>query len=450
MTLTWLLIGCISPADISARLDQDGDGFERDVDCDDANPNVHPGAEELCNNGIDDDCDQITRCRWSGTVAFAAHTISTDAIPSHLSTFAAGDFNGDGGEEVALGSWAGDIHIVSLAADQGRLEVASVPLGQPHAHLSLADVDSDGFADLILDVGADGGLQGRSGNAEARIRLAPDWTAESAGVAPTEWPRFSWLPGASPRLLATAEPSDQAFMLEGWTAPGANGEPERMVAHPLTHGRWRPYAACDLLTIGACDVFLVDPTSPDLLAARILRWTESHVENIETTGSALLAWTEPAPLLFPARQGDVNGDGVMDLVLARGSFVAGQPSAVHILTGPLGSSDVHIPSQPGFTRGPHATQLQSVALPDLDRDGKADIVVADGDGENTTLRISYGPGPTEALSFVEFDAVISVPSSGIASTGLLAADMDGDGDEELVVIVRGPQTQVFVLQGDSQ
>ncbi len=36
--------------------DSDNDGWPADQDCDDSDPNVHPGAPEFC-NGVDDDCD---------------------------------------------------------------------------------------------------------------------------------------------------------------------------------------------------------------------------------------------------------------------------------------------------------------------------------------------------------------------------------------------------------
>jgi hypothetical protein len=36
--------------------DRDGDGAAADVDCDDGNPSIHPGAPEVCGDGIDQDC----------------------------------------------------------------------------------------------------------------------------------------------------------------------------------------------------------------------------------------------------------------------------------------------------------------------------------------------------------------------------------------------------------
>lgn len=46
-------------------VDADGDGFGPDVDCDDTDPAVHPGAVEVPGDGIDNDCDPDT-CAGSG------------------------------------------------------------------------------------------------------------------------------------------------------------------------------------------------------------------------------------------------------------------------------------------------------------------------------------------------------------------------------------------------
>jgi VCBS repeat-containing protein len=44
----------------AASTDLDADGFKASLDCNDKDPNVNPGAAEMCSNGVDDDCNPAT------------------------------------------------------------------------------------------------------------------------------------------------------------------------------------------------------------------------------------------------------------------------------------------------------------------------------------------------------------------------------------------------------
>jgi len=78
LAATVALLGCPSTDDTGLEaVDADGDGYLPAVDCNDEDPAVHPGAEEVCDE-TDNDCDGLV------------DTGSTDATPYYP------DLDGDG------------------------------------------------------------------------------------------------------------------------------------------------------------------------------------------------------------------------------------------------------------------------------------------------------------------------------------------------------------------
>jgi hypothetical protein len=105
--------------------DDDGDGFGDiaggtstcdpapglvDVggDCDDSDSAVNPDAEEVCNDGVDNDCDgSPNHCVWDSAVdltdhvgVWGAETFSWLGVAG-----ATGDLDGDGIDELYVGSY---------------------------------------------------------------------------------------------------------------------------------------------------------------------------------------------------------------------------------------------------------------------------------------------------------------------------------------------------------
>ena len=51
---------------VAPPVDGDRDGFTIDLDCDDNDPDIFPGAVDICRDGIDQDCDGKDRTKGKG------------------------------------------------------------------------------------------------------------------------------------------------------------------------------------------------------------------------------------------------------------------------------------------------------------------------------------------------------------------------------------------------
>ena len=111
--VTASLVGCpsIGPDYGVVVEDGDGDGWVGAEDCDDGAPAVHPDADELCDDGVDNDCDgavddddvdceEPDRPLWAGFSKAAAQMLGvwvgdTDSWVADYSGWGA-DRDGDG------------------------------------------------------------------------------------------------------------------------------------------------------------------------------------------------------------------------------------------------------------------------------------------------------------------------------------------------------------------
>ncbi len=175
-------------------VDGDGDGFGNDsssclceaaepyqvtvsADCDDADPAVNPGVEEICDNGVDDDCDGAAGdCGLSGDHSVSeAGAVLLGAANDGRAGFvvsAVGDVTGDGVPDMVVGAYnadessghaylvpgpiSGDLSLDTFATWSG--EDSQHKLGRDVANTG--DVTGDGQADLVFGAPKHGSSRG--------------------------------------------------------------------------------------------------------------------------------------------------------------------------------------------------------------------------------------------------------------------------------------------------
>jgi len=408
--------------------DSDGDGFgdpdeeqlactepadhgSDDSDCDDTDAEVYPGAPERCGNGLIDDCDSTTAdaeavCdldtdAWS-TSAPESWTGSSTADRLGRS-LAMGDLDGDGLAEVIVGAYthgsddAGAVFL-SFGATSGPGEWGATLSGgavRDYAGQSVAavgDIDGDGWSDLA--VGAHGHDAGGSTSGVAHLVFGPitgdrtlgddlDWTGESAG--------------------------DRA----GWAMSAAGDHDGDGLAELLVGAPWADGGA----------VYLVG-SSEDTLGAKASLTAEGITDRF---GKSV------------AGGGDIDGDGVDDLVVGAPASSSGA-GAAYIFLGPL-SGDVDasdaeeiITSSAGDYFG------TSVALAgDVDGDGLEDVWGGghrddQGASETGSAWLFLGPATGASSTSLADAALYGVSKKDWLGYALAAAgDIDADGHADVLL-----------------
>jgi hypothetical protein len=135
--------------------------------------------------------------------------------------------------------------------------------------------------------------------------------------------------------------------------------------------------------------------------------------------------------------GDINGDGNLDLVVAN-SCVNGSNCANGVVSVLLGNGDGTFKSAANYDSG--GSQAQSIALEDLNRDGKLDVVVANYCGSGIECFIGTSLTGVVGVLLGNGDGtlkpVVGYGSGGYAAYALAIGDVNGDGKPDLIAANR--------------
>jgi hypothetical protein len=411
-------------------VDADGDGWADADDCDDADPNVHPGASEVCQNGVDDNCDgDPTPCALDGAYGpdDAAAVILGVELDAEAGRALAGlgDTDGDGLGAFAIGARgaAGGAGQVGLwggpLSGTVRLDAAPVALtGAPgdQAGRSLAapgDLDGDGLADLLVGgVGAEG---------DGRVWVLHGPLTGSAALAER----------ADAAMLPLAPGRGAGLALAAAGDVTGDGLPDLLVGLPRADGT-APGAGAALLLPGPFDGD-IDPDAG--------HWLEGESPD-DFAGAAL------------AGPGDIDGDGVADvLVGAWGHDAVGTfGGRAYVLLGPV-DDDTDLGDADAIVDGADTWDVLGFAVGgagDTDGDGHADIVLGayghDAGGLSSGAAWVFtapldATNLDDATASLRGDAVDTAAGWSVGSAG----DTDGDGMADVLVGAPGEGTAALLL-----
>jgi len=453
-------------------------------DCDDGNATVYPGAAEICNDGVVQDCgaseaEARAECALAGDVTLGSDGLSLhgDEAGDRLgAALAAGSFldaptlavgapgrtsNGRGSGSVWLTTeTTGE---VDVAASATRVDGLATGVSFGAALANPGDVDGDGLDDLLVGSPEDDVAGNQAGAAWILRSPVSSGPASAVGwqlLGAAEGDRA----GASVAGLGDVTGDGVADWAVGAWSADSNG-PEAGAVYLYT----RPIASGG--SLGSADLVLSGASAYQYAGwsvagagdvdgdglGELLVGTPKDVVGGADAGAAYLvatpasgslgthgvAWRGAAGELAGtavAGSGDVNGDGYADLAVGAPS-AAGGAGAVYLLAGPAlsggslaSAGTVLVGLSPGDAAG------TSVAgLGDVDGDDRADLLVG-GPGLDAVASEAGGawlvvaPGAGTVYLSLAAATLAGPAADGLAGSAVATAgDLDEDGFPDLFV-----------------
>ena len=289
---------------------------------------------------------------------------------------------------------------------------APFPLGMIPTMLAYSDLNNDGKLDLVAASPSSSASIVLFGNGDGTFQqpayYAAANTAGSVAVLPLD-------DGTS--LLVTTDQLSGNLWLSVVSPEGSIGAPPLYLVGGMPTG----VAVADLNGDGLPDVVVTGGSSD----VSVLLGQKSG----PLGGPAGYSLGQPSPMPQAVAVGDLNNDGKPDVVVAS-TGQAGNPGLVSVL---LGKGD-------GTFEPPNSTDVnqtaQSIALADLNGDGKLDAVVAAYGSQSSFAGTDPGgivvlPGKGDGT----FQTPQKLTVSGLHPEAVAVADLNGDGIPDIAAVM---------------
>jgi uncharacterized protein (TIGR02145 family) len=345
--------------------------------------------------------------------SFAARVAySTGTNPTSV---AVGDLDGDGKPDLAVTNFAANTVSVFRNTSTGETisfdaEVHFATGTHPHS-VAIGDIDGDGKPDLaVANNGTDNVSVLRNTSTSGTISFAAQSVFSIGYSAGPSSVAIGDIDGDGKPDLAVANLNVNTVSVFRNTSIGGAISFASQTVYSTGSG---PFS----VVIGDVD----GDGKPDLAVANNTSNNVSILRNTSTSGSigfaAQLAFTTGTSPLSLAI-GDVDGDGKPDLAVANSGY-----NTVSVLKNTSTSNAVSFATQEVYTTG---TNPQSVAIGDLDGDSKPDLAVANKDITVSVLKNTCTSGSLNFAAKVDYANVAIAHSVAIG-------DVNGDGKPDLAV-----------------
>ncbi len=402
------------------------------TDCNDGAAAAHPGAAEVCDDGLDNDCDpDPTTCEWSGSRGvkdeydFRGYGTDANYAVGH-SIANNGDFDGDGLDDVVVGQ---AYHDEGTKADVGRFFLWYGAVGT---------ADTIDTADLVVT----GGTTVANDQFGWMSRFAGDVDGDGLDdLLSSAWRAETDDRGRAYLFLGGTAPASVTDAFASFTAPDINN----YAGNAIDGG--------DIDGDGLADV-LVSAYGRSASAGAVAVWNATTIaggdESLTTDASLLITGTAGSYLGYAAAiASDIDGDGLSDLLL--GAPAAGTtttPGTAYVFYGVDAlSGTVAASSADAVLTGAASGDrfgLSVASLGDSDGDGVGDFALTadkeDSAGIDAGIVYVYTSAPSGAA------AAATVASSSIRGerTGDFfgrsvagIGDINGDSYDDMAVGATG-------------